>query len=240
MSRGGSAGMSGANNIPLGRPGGQGGQLAQAASSLGGISLLNPSYLSGGAGPDPNERAASSSSSGRRSKFGPPVAGIGPPPVMAGPGMSAPGSFSNFGPPVHAPPVVQHDEPSRKRPNMDLINNINAQILGKALPPKPGGGFVKEEPNKEESREERRKKRKSRWGGADGTEKTFIPGMPTMMPQGLSQDQEEAYLLQLKIEDASRRLRTGDLGIPLNPEDRFEKLLLQINGKNSSFTLPTA
>ena len=45
MSRGGSAGMSGANNIPLGRPGGQGGQLAQAASSLGGISLLNPSYL---------------------------------------------------------------------------------------------------------------------------------------------------------------------------------------------------
>ena len=67
--------MSGANNIPLGRPGGQGGQLAQAASSLGGISLLNPSYLSGGAGPDPNERAASSSSSGRRSKFGPPVAG---------------------------------------------------------------------------------------------------------------------------------------------------------------------
>ena len=70
--------------------------------------------------------------------------GIGPPPVMAGgPGMAAPGSFSNFGPPVHAPPVVQHDEPSRKRPNMDLINNINAQILGKALPPKPGGGFVK-------------------------------------------------------------------------------------------------
>jgi len=46
--------------------------------------------------------------------------------------------------------------------------------------------------------------------------------------------------VQLKIEDASRRLRTGDLGIPLNPEDRFEKLLLQINGKNSSFTLPTA
>ena len=37
--------------------------------------------------------------------------------------------------------------------------------------------------------------------------------------------------VQLKIEDASRRLRTGDLGIPLNPEDRFEKLLLQINGK---------
>merc|ERR1719225_2411171 len=44
--------------------------------------------------------------------------------------------------------------------------------------------------------------------------------MPTMMPQGLSKEQEEAYLLQLKIEDSSRRLRTGDLGIPINPEDR--------------------
>merc|ERR1719454_1326452 len=72
----------------------------------------------------------------------------------------------------------------------------------------------------EERREERRRKRKSRWGGADGTEKTFIPGMPTMLPQGLNKDQEEAYLLQLKIEDASRRLRTGDFGIPPNPEDR--------------------
>jgi splicing factor 1 len=46
--------------------------------------------------------------------------------------------------------------------------------------------------------------------------------MPTMMPQGLSKEQEEAYLLQLKIEDSSRRLRTGDLGIPINPEDRSE------------------
>ena len=46
-----------------------------------------------------------------------------------------------------------------------------------------------------ESREERRaRKRKSRWGGNDGIEKTFIPGMPTMMPQGLSKEQEEAYL----------------------------------------------
>merc|ERR1719195_1195042 len=41
-----------------------------------------------------------------------------------------------------------------------------------------------------------------------------------MIPTGLSKDQEEAYLLQLKIEEASRRLRSGDLGIPLNPEDR--------------------
>lgn len=28
--------------------------------------------------------------------------------------------------------------------------------------------------------------------------------------------------MQLKIEDASRRLRTGDLGIPVNPDERFD------------------
>lgn len=76
------------------------------------------------------------------------------------------------------------DEPVRKKPNMDVINSINANLkAGKAG-----------DSSKEESREERRRKRKSRWGGNDGTEKTFIPGMPTMMPQGLSKDQEEAYL----------------------------------------------
>jgi len=44
-----------------------------------------------------------------------------------------------------------------------------------------------------ESREERRKRRKSRWGG-DENEKTFIPGMPTVLPTNLSKEQEEAYL----------------------------------------------
>merc|ERR1719221_141020 len=73
-------------------------------------------------------------------------------------------------------------------------------------------------PETKESREERKKKRKSRW--TDEACKTFIPGLPTMIPAGMSKEQEEAYLLQLKIEEASRRLRSGDLGIALNPEDR--------------------
>lgn len=69
MSRGG-GGISGANNIPLGsRSGTGGGSLAAAASGLGGISLLNPSYLKETDEPPP------SGSSGRRSKFGPPVEG---------------------------------------------------------------------------------------------------------------------------------------------------------------------
>lgn len=41
--------------------------------------------------------------------------------------------------------------------------------------------------------EERRRKKKSRWGGSDN-EKTFIPGMPTVLPSTMSADQQEAYL----------------------------------------------
>lgn len=41
--------------------------------------------------------------------------------------------------------------------------------------------------------DERRRKKKSRWGGSDN-EKTFIPGMPTVLPSTLSADQQEAYL----------------------------------------------
>uniref|UniRef100_T1JNQ7 Branchpoint-bridging protein n=1 Tax=Strigamia maritima TaxID=126957 RepID=T1JNQ7_STRMM len=72
-----------------------------------------------------------------------------------------------------------------------------------------------------------KKKRRSRWGG-DEKDKTFIPGMPTVLPGNLSKDQEKAYLLQLQIEEISRRLRTGDLGIPPNPEERFELTQCQL------------
>lgn len=104
--------------------------------------------------------------------------GIGPPPVIGDPGF--------FG-----------DEPSRKKPNMDVINSINAALKGKSS---SSGNEGQTEKTKEESREERRRKRKSRWGGVDGTEKTFIPGMPTMMPQGLTREQEEAYLRKCHLQ----------------------------------------
>nr|CAI5820781.1 unnamed protein product [Callosobruchus analis] len=67
--------------------------------------------------------------------------------------------------------------------------------------------------------EERRRRRRSRWGGGEH-EKIFIPGMPTILPPNLNKDQEQAYLLQLQIEEVSRKLRSGDLGIPANPEER--------------------
>ncbi|XP_035227096.1 splicing factor 1-like isoform X2 [Stegodyphus dumicola] len=70
-----------------------------------------------------------------------------------------------------------------------------------------------------EKERERKRKRRSRWGG-DEKEKVFIPGLPTVLPNNLNPQQERAYLLQLQIEEISRRLRTGDLGIPPNPEER--------------------
>uniref|UniRef100_T1HQP0 SF1-HH domain-containing protein n=1 Tax=Rhodnius prolixus TaxID=13249 RepID=T1HQP0_RHOPR len=80
------------------------------------------------------------------------------------------------------------------------------------------------------SREERRKRKKSRWG-SDEMDKSFILGMPTVLPTNLTKEQEQAYLrdgplliccqlsVQLQIEEVSRKLRTGDLGIPMNPEE---------------------
>lgn len=65
---------------------------------------------------------------------------------------------------------------------------------------------------------ERKKKRKSRWGTEE--KRTFIPGMPTTMPPNLSPEQQQAYIAQLKIEEITRMLRTGELGIPDNPDER--------------------
>lgn len=44
-----------------------------------------------------------------------------------------------------------------------------------------------------ESKEERRKRRKTRWSGSEH-DKTFIPGMPTVLPTNLTPEQERAYL----------------------------------------------
>lgn len=141
----------------------------------------------------------------------------------------------------------------------------------------------------DEDEEGRKRRKRSRWAGTDN-DKTFIPGMPTILPAGMTPDQQQAYLgkarfylfflhfitrrsliqnpemiigncktvefllfsifstfvcfsililyqtnsgacprfltifltVQLQIEEISRKLRTGDLGIALNPEERFE------------------
>ena len=57
--------------------------------------------------------------------------------------------------------------------------------------------FDQPPPGKEESREERRKKRKSRWEAE--TDKVVIPGMPTMIPPGLTPDQEKIYVCEFSL-----------------------------------------
>ena len=65
----------------------------------------------------------------------------------------------------------------------------------------------------------RKKKRASRWASEE-QDKAFIPGMPTIMPSNLTEEQQKAYLTQLRIEEITRMLRTGELCIPSSLEDR--------------------
>ncbi|CAL1541757.1 unnamed protein product [Lymnaea stagnalis] len=65
---------------------------------------------------------------------------------------------------------------------------------------------------------DRKKKRRSRWNTEE--EKIVIPGMPTVIPSNLSELQQRQYVVHLQIEEITRKLRTGDLGIPANPEQR--------------------
>lgn len=46
---------------------------------------------------------------------------------------------------------------------------------------------------------DKKKKRKSRWAQDSEMEKTVIPGLPTVIPTGLSADQENQYLSKCKI-----------------------------------------
>ncbi|VDN43505.1 unnamed protein product [Gongylonema pulchrum] len=72
-------------------------------------------------------------------------------------------------------------------------------------------------PAQSEIGQQEKKPRKSRWS----TNKSFVPGMPTILPSNLSDDQRQAYLLQLEVEDATRKLRLGDfMGNP-DPALRF-------------------
>lgn len=68
-----------------------------------------------------------------------------------------------------------------------------------------------------EKQEEKRKK--SRWGG-NQHEKIFYLGMPTTLPTNLNKEQEAVYLLQLQLEQVNRKLRSGNLGISMNLEER--------------------
>lgn len=95
-----------------------------------------------------------------------------PPPLMGTPGL--PGQPAGQPSLLGAPPSLPLQQPTTTQPPS------GAPDAGASA----GGA---------EDESGRKRRKKSRWGGGD-TEKTFIPGMPTMLPSGLSKDQEEAYL----------------------------------------------
>ncbi|CAF2342137.1 unnamed protein product [Rotaria sp. Silwood2] len=65
-----------------------------------------------------------------------------------------------------------------------------------------------------------RKPRKRRWMG-DETEKVFLPNMPTTISTtNMTEGQQKIYILQLQVEELTRRLKMNDLNISSNPENR--------------------
>lgn len=62
-----------------------------------------------------------------------------------------------------------------------VSSDFNEQIIGDG----------KQE--KESKDGERKKRKKTRWSGSEH-DKTFIPGMPTVLPTNLTPEQEKAYL----------------------------------------------
>uniref|UniRef100_A0A914GTX4 Branchpoint-bridging protein n=1 Tax=Globodera rostochiensis TaxID=31243 RepID=A0A914GTX4_GLORO len=77
---------------------------------------------------------------------------------------------------------------------------------------------VKNEPEQTltEEQRQREQRRKSRWS----TTKAFVPGMPTILPSDIDENQRQVYLFQMEIEETTRRLRQSDFGQNVDPAER--------------------
>ncbi|CAL9694564.1 unnamed protein product [Knipowitschia caucasica] len=114
------------------------------------------------------------------------------------------------GPPASFPPMPTFQPPM---PNPPFPQFNPGPSFPQPPQVAPGGNMANQDFGQ-------KKRKRSRWSSETPDQKTIIPGMPTVIPPGLTRDQERAYIVQLQIEDLTRKLRTGDLGIPVNPEDR--------------------
>jgi len=86
-----------------------------------------------------------------------------------------------------------------------------------------GAIIVESDADRQRKREERAKKRKSRWddGSTKSNEKHKVAGMQTIINiNQVDTKQQDIYLLQLQIRDATSKLALSNLGIPPNPRDR--------------------
>ncbi|CAB3409366.1 unnamed protein product [Caenorhabditis bovis] len=105
------------------------------------------------------------------------------------------------------PLMVPNDAPTTREPviNPLIRSDLVEAVQNGQLPVEPSGLGTVVPVNPE-----RKKERRSRWS----TTKSFVPGMPTILPSNLTEDQRTSYLLQLEIEDATRKLRLGDFAVP--------------------------
>ncbi|GLD66639.1 splicing factor 1 isoform X2 [Lates japonicus] len=133
----------------------------------------------------------------------------------AGPGAGN-GLMPTPGPPASFPSLqgFQPSMPNTSFPQSHQFNPGTGFPTQAQQQPAAAAGLAKPDFGQKKPR------KKSRWSSETPDQKTVIPGMPTVIPPGLTRDQERAYIVQLQIEDLTRKLRTGDLGIPVNPEDR--------------------
>eukprot|EP00088_Acartia_fossae_P021316 TRINITY_DN2278_c0_g1_i9.p1 TRINITY_DN2278_c0_g1~~TRINITY_DN2278_c0_g1_i9.p1 ORF type:complete len:518 (-),score=143.18 TRINITY_DN2278_c0_g1_i9:610-2163(-) len=86
-----------------------------------------------------------------------------------------------------------------------------------------GTVIVESEADRQRKKAERAQKRKSRWddGSAKKNEKHSVQGMQTIINIANTSDkQQQIYLLQLQIREATQKLAEPNLGIPPNPRDR--------------------
>ena len=58
---------------------------------------------------------------------------------------------------------------------------------------------------------ERVRKRRNRWGPADENKAAGLMGLPTAILSNMTQEQKEAYVLHLRIEEISQKLRIDDV-----------------------------
>ncbi|KNC96256.1 mRNA splicing protein MSL5 [Spizellomyces punctatus DAOM BR117] len=81
----------------------------------------------------------------------------------------------------------------------------------------------------DEGREGRPRKRRSRWGETDN--KINIPGMPTVLPTGLSPEQLDGYVIHMRLEEINRKLRVGDYVPPESERSPSPEPIYGADGK---------
>lgn len=71
---------------------------------------------------------------------------------------------------------------------------------------------------------QRVRKRRNRWGAADENKAAGLMGLPTAILSNMTQEQKEAYVLHLRIEEISQKLRIDDV-VP--SDNRYVYYVLQ-------------